>query len=89
MENGDKESPVEFLCHVAHLRAAAIDLNVPSHGDCEFCAGGIRHDEIVGSARRIRSREIGVESWAVPQQILPILNNVSLTSGGCGNCGGH
>jgi radical SAM protein with 4Fe4S-binding SPASM domain len=24
MENGDRESPVEFLCHVAHLRAAAV-----------------------------------------------------------------
>jgi len=89
MENGDKESPVDFLCHVAHLRAAAIDLKVPSHGDCEFCADGIRHDEIVESTRRIRNKEIDVESWAVPHQILPVLNNVSLTSGGCGNCGGH
>jgi radical SAM protein with 4Fe4S-binding SPASM domain len=89
MESGDKESPVEFLCHVAHLRAAAIGVDVPKHGECEFCAAGIRHEEIVESARRICSKEIDVESWAVPHQILPILNNVSLTSGGCGSCGSH
>jgi radical SAM protein with 4Fe4S-binding SPASM domain len=89
MENGDKESPVEFLCHVAHLRAAAIDVAVPEHGDCEFCAGGIRHDEIAESARRIHNKEIDVESWAVPHQILPILNNSGISSGGCGSCVGH
>ena len=39
MENGDKESPVEFLCHVAHLRAATIGAEIPAHGECEFCVG--------------------------------------------------
>src|ERR1700730_17241952 len=39
MENGDKESPVAFLCHVAHLRAAVIGVEPPAHGECEFCAG--------------------------------------------------
>jgi radical SAM protein with 4Fe4S-binding SPASM domain len=89
MENGDRESPVEFLCHVAHLRAEALHVGVPKHGECEFCAGGSRHEEIVESSRRIRSKEIDVETWAVPHQILPILNNVSLTSGGCGGCDGY
>ncbi len=87
-EDGDKESPVEFLCHVAHLRAATIGVHVPVHGDCEFCAGGSQHDALLESVRRIRSKEIDVESWVGPQQILPILNNSHVT-GGCGSCGNH
>jgi radical SAM protein with 4Fe4S-binding SPASM domain len=89
LENGDRESPVEFLCHVAHLRAATVDVNVPAHGECDFCVGGSRHDEVQESARRIRSKEIDVETWAGPQQILPILNNSDVTAGGCGSCAGH
>jgi hypothetical protein len=86
MENGDRESPVEFLCHVAHLRAAAVEVEIPAHGECEFCAGGSQHDEILESARRITNKEIDVESWVGPQQILPILTNTNAVSG-CGSCG--
>lgn len=89
MENGNKESPVEFLCHVAHLRAAVIGVEVPAHGDCEFCAGGSGHDALLESARRIWSKEIDVESWVSPQAILPILNNSNASTGGCGSCGNH
>jgi radical SAM protein with 4Fe4S-binding SPASM domain len=89
MENGDRESPVEFLCHVAHLRAVAIGVEIPAHGDCEFCAGGRQHGEMLESAQRIASKQIDVESWMGPQQILPILNNPSLSGGGCGSCGNH
>jgi len=89
MENGDKESPVDFLCHVAHLRAATIGVEVPAHGECEFCNGGSQYEEIPESARRILSREIDVESWVGPQQLLPILNNPGVSAGGCGSCGGH
>lgn len=86
MENGDQESPVEFLCHVAHLRAAAIGVEVPEHGDCEFCVGGERYSEIVEAAQRIREKEIDVESWAAPQEMFPILNNAALAVGACGGC---
>ena len=89
MENGDRESPVDFLCHVAHLRAAVIGVEIPAHGDCEFCAGGSEHEEVLESARRIASKEIDVESWVGPQQILPILNNPRVAVGGCGSCGHH
>ena len=88
MENGDRESPVEFLCHVAHLRATVIGVEIPSHGDCEFCAGGTQHKDLLESARRIQNKEIDVESWVGPQQIFPILNNTGAAAG-CGNCGGH
>jgi radical SAM protein with 4Fe4S-binding SPASM domain len=40
LETGDAETPVDFLCHVAHLRAAAFGWEVPLHGACEFCPGG-------------------------------------------------
>jgi radical SAM protein with 4Fe4S-binding SPASM domain len=85
MENGDKETPVAFLCHTAHLRAAAIGVEIPAHGDCEFCAGGSEHDGLMESARRIRDREIDVETWTGPQQVFQILNNAS-AQGGCGSC---
>jgi radical SAM protein with 4Fe4S-binding SPASM domain len=88
MENGDRESPVSFLCNVAHLRAAAIGVEVPAHGECEFCAGGSEHDALMESARRIANKEIDVESWTGPQQAFPILNNTNV-AGGCGSCGGH
>jgi radical SAM protein with 4Fe4S-binding SPASM domain len=37
LENRDPEEPVDFLCRVAHLRAHALGLTVPPHGDCEYC----------------------------------------------------
>jgi radical SAM protein with 4Fe4S-binding SPASM domain len=37
LEAGDPETPVDFLCQVAHLRAAALQLPVPAHGVCEYC----------------------------------------------------
>jgi len=89
MENGDRESPVAFLCNVAHLRAATIGVDVPAHGKCEFCVGGSEHEALLESARRIASKEIDVESWVGPQQILPILNNSSVAAGACGSCRSH
>lgn len=89
LENGDRESPVDFLCHVAHLRATAIGVEVPAHGQCEFCTSGDRHEEVLESARRIASKEIDVESWVGPQHIFPILNGPSMVAGSCGNCGNH
>ena len=56
LEKGDAESPVEFLCEVAHLRAMALDVVVPAHGECECCAGGVSH-ETWRSAERIRKGE--------------------------------
>ena len=89
LENGDRESPVSFLCNTAHLRAATIGAEIPAHGKCEFCVGGSEHEALLESARRITSKEIDVETWVGPQQILPILNNPGVAAGGCGSCGSH
>ncbi len=90
MENGDRESPVSFLCHVAHLRAATIGVETPAHGECEFCAGGEEHAAVMESARRIIYKEVDVGSWTGAQQVFPILNNnEGLTTGGCAGCGSH
>jgi radical SAM protein with 4Fe4S-binding SPASM domain len=89
LESGDRESPVAFLCNVAHLRAAVIGAEIPEHGECEFCVGGVEHEAMRESARRISSREIDVEAWVGPSQILPILNSSSVSAGGCGSCGNH
>jgi radical SAM protein with 4Fe4S-binding SPASM domain len=86
LENGDPESPVEFLCEVAHLRATALGFKVPEHGDCEFCADGERRRALADSARRIRSQELDVAAWSAPQALLPVLNN-STAAAGCGGCG--
>ncbi|HUO15960.1 MAG TPA: radical SAM protein [Verrucomicrobiae bacterium] len=90
MENGDRETPVDFLCQVAHLRAAAVGVQIPQHGDCDFCAGGAHHEELMESARRIANKEIDVESWSGPLNVLPILGNGSTSVGeSCGSCGRH
>lgn len=90
LENGDAESPVDFLCEVAHLRAMALGLDVPGHGECDFCSGGRHYDSVKDSARRIASKEINVSEWISPKVLLPILNNSSVSSyGGCNGCGGR
>jgi len=90
LENGDRESPVDFLCQVAHLRAMALGLQVPSHGDCDFCVGGSRHAGALEATQRIVSKEIDVGEWISPQVLLPVLNNQGPSSGGgCAGCGGQ
>jgi radical SAM protein with 4Fe4S-binding SPASM domain len=89
LENGDPESPVDFLCEVAHLRAMALGFEVPAHGQCDFCQDGLHYQSVRDSAQKIASQEINVGEWLSPRALLPILNNQSVaSSGGCGACGG-
>ena len=88
LENGDPESPVEFLCEVAHLRAMSLGLQAPPHGECDFCPGGRSYSAAMESAQRIISKEIDVGEWTNPPMLFPILDNRSPTPGGaCGGCG--
>lgn len=86
LENGDPESPVEFLCEVAHLRARALGFEVPEHGDCQFCQPGVAQTALKESAERIKSRTINPEEWIAPSTVLPILN-APAQGAGCGGCG--
>jgi radical SAM protein with 4Fe4S-binding SPASM domain len=67
LEAGDPESPVDFLCHVAHLRAHALGIAVPSHGSCEYCEGGERYPALLESTSRLR-KAVQVEGPATRSQ---------------------
>jgi radical SAM protein with 4Fe4S-binding SPASM domain len=86
LENGDPESPVDFLCEVAHLRALALGFPIPEHGDCELCNDARRRAEVHESARRISQQEINPQDWVAPQTALPVLNQM-FAGEGCGGCG--
>ena len=90
LESGDKETPVAFLCEVAHLRAQSLGLEVPAHGECEFCAGGAEHDRVRAAAQRVRSAETDVEGWSEPESPFLVLNQAGPRTA-CSGCGvpGH
>ena len=92
LDSGDAETPVDYLCHVAHLRAHALGFEVPAHGDCEYCAGGARYDGLVETAGRLRAdptavfRQPAIETKD-GKLFLHVVNGAS--AGGCGTCGTH
>jgi radical SAM protein with 4Fe4S-binding SPASM domain len=85
LEAGDQESPVDFLCEVAHLRALALGFGIPPHGECEFCNDRELSAALKQAAARIRTREIDPGEWVAPRTLLPVLNEGSAAS--CGGCG--
>lgn len=91
LEAGDPESPVDFLCQVAHLRAYALGVDVPAHGDCPCCDGGTFHADLIRSADRIAGKQIDVGSWTPALRstaLLPVLQSQNFGEpAGCGSCG--
>jgi radical SAM protein with 4Fe4S-binding SPASM domain len=88
LEGGDPETPVEFLCHVAHLRALALGWPIPAHGECEFCPDGVRHAEVRASAARLRERT-GSPRGRRRAIALPVMTDLGTAPGcgsGCGSC---
>jgi radical SAM protein with 4Fe4S-binding SPASM domain len=88
LENGDPESPVDFLCHVAHLRAKALEIPVPPHGDCEYCEAGSAHAALQDSFETLLKRKD--ENWmkhGESKPLFPILNDRHSNGGGCSSCG--
>jgi radical SAM protein with 4Fe4S-binding SPASM domain len=90
LENGDPESPVSFLCQVAHLRAFAFGHQVPEHGDCKCCEGGVHHAELLAAAERLKHFQPDLETWPAGEPALPVLNVLQPASGcgsgGCNSC---
>ncbi len=55
LETGDPEDPVDFLCETSHLRAYALGLPVPRHGDCPYCEGGAANGRLASALASLRS----------------------------------
>ncbi len=62
LEEKDPESPVDFLCRVAHLRCYVLNIPVPAHGECEYCEGGSAYQEIKAQAAHLRNKIINTGS---------------------------
>lgn len=90
LENGHAEAPVDFLCHTAHLRAEAVGVSVPPHGECEYCEGGTRRGDLMRSLAALQ----GGATRAVPDRADRALQVLTLdepaggacSSGGCSSC---
>ena len=93
LEHGDPDAPVDFLCHVAHLRARVLGLQVPAHGDCEYCPGGSRHEALLQSLEEIDAAGEAVERPPEMEgmTLLPLVGGSAegsgCGSGGCSTCG--
>ena len=91
LENGDAETPVDFLCQVAHLRAFSVGIEVPEHGDCACCPGGSQHQQLLEAAERLHNDARDLKKLAPiqrPHPMLPVLGSRgSCSSGGCSSCG--
>lgn len=59
LECGDPRQPVDFLCRVAHLRAYAMNMEIPAHGPCDYCSGGGGYGEMMRAAERLMKRQEG------------------------------
>ena len=93
LENGDPEKPVDFLCHVAHLRAAVLGISVPAHGDCEYCVGA-KFEDVQRSGARLRARYLDPPAAPLAssgEAILPETpkSTGGCASGGCSSCAPH
>jgi radical SAM protein with 4Fe4S-binding SPASM domain len=56
LECANPETPVDYLCQTAHLRAYALGLKIGSHGACEYCPGGSRYEQLMETAEVLRER---------------------------------
>jgi radical SAM protein with 4Fe4S-binding SPASM domain len=93
LESGDAETPVDFLCQVAHLRAFSLGVEVPKHGDCACCTGGSHHAALLESSERVKKDPATSKNLVFmpsPGSVsqLPVVNNRGGCSpGGCSSCG--
>lgn len=95
LENQDPEKPVDYLCHVAHLRALAQEQVVPPHGACEYCPGGSGHDALRASLAALEDAVKNGETGSPKlwERRLDLARGGDAApesgcgSGGCGGCG--
>jgi len=90
LENGDPETPVDYLCRVAHLRAMTLGIPIKPHGNCEYCEGGPGHAALAAAAARLRenSHAFVRQETTVERNGRVFLNVVDAAPAtGCGSCG--
>ena len=88
LESGDPESPVDFLCQVAHVRAYALGIDPPKHGDCSCCKGGSQYEALQDAAQRVKAQKFPAP-MPPPAAALNILQSATGCQSGCGSCGAH
>ena len=89
LENGHAEKPVDFLCHVAHLRAQVMGFPAPSHGACEYCEGGSSYDSLMESVALLQQRNLERSMTSSSRsRYLPIVTENVNASGGCSSGSG-
>ncbi|HYX72172.1 MAG TPA: SPASM domain-containing protein, partial [Nitrososphaera sp.] len=89
LESGHAEKPVDYLCQVAHLRAHSFEINIPPHGDCEYCEGGQGYDYMVESAASLRKHIEGQMASKTFSRYLPVVNAEKTTQSSCSSCSCH
>jgi radical SAM protein with 4Fe4S-binding SPASM domain len=82
LEAGDPEQPLDFYCQVAHLRAYAFHYELAAHGDCEYCHGGEREQDLRRTCARHLSPLVGQRGAAAEGKA----GNPADCGGGC-SCG--
>lgn len=90
LENGDAETPVDFLCRVAHLRAHAFGLPVEPHGECEYCEGGSGYESLLPAIAKLKTIAPGASPESRPPNslFLPMAGaQAGQATGGCGSGG--
>ncbi len=93
LENENPEKPVDYLCQVAHLRAHAFGVEIPAHGDCEYCAGGLHYENFMQSVASLGAKKAQLAQGepVKSSKYLPVLSAAATadTFGGCGSCSMH
>ena len=56
LEGGSPDTPVDFLCQVAHLRAHLLNLSISPHGECEYCNGGSKYQDLMKSVVELKKK---------------------------------
>lgn len=85
LETGDPEAPVDFLCKTAHLRAEVFGVDVPEHGDCEYCPDGSHRVDILEMVDKVHSRS-GRDVAEVIAMTPEAAARASCGTGTCGSC---
>ena len=90
LEGNDAETPVDFLCQVAHVRAYALGIQVPVHGDCPCCVGGTHYAQLRASAEQVNkssSASTNLVPLSSSNSPFPVLDSRGgCSAGGCSSC---